>query len=97
MQNSKLKGKEYNYKSTDKGGKRYIHQLDQRITSELTLKVGAFVMLRKNRSRLLVNGSTGTIVDFQPGEKDTGLCPVVNFGEGGGQVVIERGIYCAVF
>ncbi|ORX47986.1 hypothetical protein DM01DRAFT_156795 [Hesseltinella vesiculosa] len=55
-----LPGIEYNYPSKNVEGKVDCFNVPQNIT----LKVGAQVMLMKNKSPTLVNGSVGRVIDF---------------------------------
>ncbi|OBZ90108.1 ATP-dependent DNA helicase PIF1 [Choanephora cucurbitarum] len=73
------------FKAVDKGNKGYLDTIRAPLTLEL--KVGAQVMLIKNLSPVLVNGSLGVVTKFTE-EKDSRTYPVVKFTNG-----IERVMY----
>ncbi|GAN09656.1 DNA repair and recombination protein pif1 [Mucor ambiguus] len=76
---SALSGEPIVYKSTDSG---YPGLLKHCIApAEVTLKVNAQVMLTKNLTSTLVNGSRGVVSGFRPDEQNK-LYPVVTFTNG---------------
>ncbi len=62
----RLPGKEYGFKAVDTGDKQLVQMIDKNCSapSLLRLKVGAQVVLLRNLSNELVNGSRGVVVDF---------------------------------
>jgi hypothetical protein len=56
------------------------------VPQKLVLKVGAQVMLLKNKDEQLVNGTTGTIVKFAPAGADPNAVTYDDFDEDDGEV-----------
>lgn len=76
-----LSGEEKMYTQVSTGSQNYVETLQRSVLApaELVLKKGALVMSVKNSpTRAYVNGSVGTIVDFEPGTE----YPVVEFKTG---------------
>lgn len=76
-----LEGDEIFYTQTTTGGKNYLESLQRSVLAPATLRLkkGALVMAVKNSlERKYVNGSLGTIIDFEPGTE----YPVVQFKSG---------------
>lgn len=76
-----LGGDELIYTQHSTGSQNYVENLQRSVLApaELTLKQGALVMAVKNdASRRYVNGSIGTVVDFEPATE----YPVVEFMNG---------------
>ena len=76
-----LEGDELFYTQTSTGGKNYVESLQRSVLAPQTLRLkkGALVMAVKNSlDRKYVNGSIGTVVDFEP----TTEYPVVEFRNG---------------
>jgi ATP-dependent exoDNAse (exonuclease V) alpha subunit len=76
-----LGGDEVTYQQHTTGSDNYVENLQRSVLAPavLTLKQGAFVMSVKNDpNRRYVNGSIGTVVDFEPGTD----YPVVEFMNG---------------
>jgi ATP-dependent exoDNAse (exonuclease V) alpha subunit len=76
-----LGGDEVTYQQHTTGSDNYVENLQRSVLAPavLTLKQGAFVMSVKNDpNRRYVNGSIGTVVDFEPGTD----YPVVEFING---------------
>lgn len=61
--------------STDIGTESLLSQCP--VEKNLQLKIGAQVMLVRNINNVLVNGSVGTLVEFEKGEKGN-MIPIVN-------------------
>ena len=64
-----LEGDEIFYTQTTKGGKNYVEGLQRSVLAPATLRLkkGALVMAVKNSlDRKYVNGSLGTVIDFEP-------------------------------
>lgn len=75
---NRLDGPTHVFKCTDTGVAPYVNQLKDCMAPDvLNLRVGAFVMLVRNRNSVLVNGSTGYVVGF----KDDAY-PIVKFLNG---------------
>lgn len=78
---SALDTDERTYQQFTTGSSNYVETLQRSVLapSELSLKKGALVMAVKNSAqRTYVNGSIGTVVDFEPGTE----YPVVEFRSG---------------
>ena len=76
-----LEAEEKMYAQYSTGGQNYVETLQRSVLapSELVLKKGALVMAVKNSpQRTYVNGSIGTVTDFEPGTE----YPVVEFKNG---------------
>lgn len=76
-----LAGDELRYSQTTTGSDSYVENLQRSVLApaNLRLKKGALVMAVKNaQDRKYVNGSVGTILDFEPGTE----YPVVEFKNG---------------
>lgn len=76
-----LPGDIYTYERVSTGGQTYVDSLQRSVLapSTLELKKGALVMAVKNSAtRQFVNGSIGTVVDFEPGTS----YPIVQFKNG---------------
>ena len=76
-----LEGDELFYTQTTTGGKNYIESLQRSVLAPATLRLkkGALVMAVKNSlDRKYVNGSLGTVIDFESGAE----YPVVEFKSG---------------
>lgn len=81
VQLAKLEGDEVSYQQHTTGSENYVENLQRSVLAPavLTLKQGALVMAVKNDpNRRYVNGSIGTVVDFEPGTD----YPVVEFMNG---------------
>lgn len=81
IQLAKLEGDEVSYQQHTTGSENYVENLQRSVLAPavLTLKQGALVMAVKNdTNRRYVNGSIGTVVDFEPGTD----YPVVEFMNG---------------
>jgi len=77
----RLEGDELFYTQTSTGGKNYVESLQRSVLAPQTLRLkkGALVMAVKNSlDKKYVNGSIGTVVDFEP----TTEYPVVEFRNG---------------
>lgn len=77
----RLKGEEKKYTQVSTGSQNYVDTLQRSVLApgELVLKKGALVMAVKNSPlRAYVNGSVGTVVDFEPGTE----YPVVEYKNG---------------
>lgn len=64
-----LENEQISYSQTTTGGANYVENLQRSVLAPATLRLkqGAFVMAVKNDpSRRYVNGSLGTVVDFEP-------------------------------
>lgn len=84
---SQLPGEELVYEANDFVTSVY-HQRDLdnfRAPKTLTVKQNAQVMLIKNLSPTLANGSVGKVVDFE--KVDDELCPIVHFSNGEQRVI----------
>lgn len=78
---NELSGDELFYTQTTTGSDNYVENLQRSVLapSTLRLKQGALVMAVKNSTdRKYANGSTGTVIDFEPGTE----YPVVEFRNG---------------
>lgn len=78
---AELDGDEVEYEQTSTGPANYVESLQRSVLAPpiLRLKQGALVMAVKNApNRQYVNGSIGTVVDFEPGTD----YPVVTFRNG---------------
>src|SRR5690606_18447853 len=76
-----LEGETISYEQTTTGSANYVESLQRSVLapSRLDLKLGALVMAVKNSpERRYVNGSIGTVVEFEPGTE----YPVVEFRNG---------------
>jgi len=76
-----LDGDELFYSQTTTGGKNYVENLQRSVLAPATLRLkkGALVMAVKNSlDRKYVNGSLGTVIDFEAGTE----YPVVEFRNG---------------
>lgn len=74
-----LSGESITYKAIDSGNEYLLKNCTA--PAEITLKVDAQVMLTKNLSPALVNGSRGVVSDFRLYD-DGNLYPVVTFANG---------------
>jgi ATP-dependent DNA helicase PIF1 len=76
-----LEGDELFYTQTTTGSESYVENLQRSVLAPATLRIkkGALVMAVKNSlERKYVNGSLGTVIDFEPGTE----YPVVEFKNG---------------
>ncbi|NTW62294.1 AAA family ATPase [Candidatus Saccharibacteria bacterium] len=76
-----LPGDELLYTQTTTGGKNYVESLQRSVLAPATLRLkkGALVMAIKNSlDRKYVNGSIGTVIDFEPSTE----YPIVEFKNG---------------
>jgi len=84
---------EYDEKGVARPASEEERRKDQPVDVELSLKVGARVLLCHNLdvARGLYNGARGTVVDFRksPQSGDTQLYPQVEFEGRGGSVLVE--------
>lgn len=78
---AELEGDEITYEQTTTGSESYVDSLQRSVLapSALKLKKGALVMAVKNSNeRKYVNGSLGTVIDFEPYTE----YPIVEFKNG---------------
>lgn len=79
---SKLPGEEHVFIAEDTGFHSDMYLKDCKAPKELVLKVGSQVMLLKNLSVSLVNGSIGVVESFHRKFKNSKELPVVKFTNG---------------
>lgn len=71
-----IKSDEYKFHATDSGDKRLLKQCVAPPT--LTLKTGAQVMIIRNMSSTIVNGSVGTVTGFEFHDDTRTISPIVS-------------------